>query len=163
MLDPPPKYHRLTLGREVRLAGAYFVTCTDIITDDAGNITEVHATYDPVTKSGTGFTARKVKGTIHWVCAKNAVPIQANLYDYLFITDPVSSTGQAHAEDGLRFNENSITIAHGYAEPSISQATEDDRYQFMRNAFFTLDPKASTPDKPIFNRTVELKSSYKPQ
>jgi len=156
MEEAPPKYHRLSPGQEVRLAGAYFVTCTDIIKDSDGQITEIHATYDPATKSGTGFTARKVKGTIHWVSASHAVKIKANLFDYLVFDDDTSETG-------FRFNENSLTIAeNALAEPSITTADPTDRFQFMRNAYFCLDAKTSSPDNLIFNRIVELKSSYKP-
>jgi len=156
MEEAPPKYHRLSPGKEVRLAGAYFVTCTDIIKDSDGQITEIHATYDPATKSGTGFTARKVKGTIHWVSAPHAVKIKANLFDYLVFDDDT-------AETGFRFNENSLTIAeNALAEPSITTADPADRFQFMRNAYFCLDAKTSSPDNLIFNRIVELKSSYKP-
>ncbi|MCL2576325.1 MAG: glutamine--tRNA ligase/YqeY domain fusion protein [Defluviitaleaceae bacterium] len=153
MVEPAPKYHRLYIGNEVRLAGAYFVTCTDYKKDENGNITEIYATYDPETKSGSGFTARKVKGTIHWVCSHNAVNIQANLYDYLVIDDE-------NEEAGFKFNENSLVVAKGFAEPSIKEATTDDRYQFMRNAYFCLDAKAN--GEAIFNRIVEIKSSYKP-
>ncbi|MDR2167587.1 MAG: glutamine--tRNA ligase/YqeY domain fusion protein [Clostridiales bacterium] len=156
MIEPAPKYHRLAPGREVRLAGAYFVKCTDFIADESGRVIEIHATYDPETKSGTGFNARKVKGTIHWVAAAHAMPICANLYDYLVIDDE-------NAEDGYIFNENSLEIVeNALAEPAIREAKEADRYQFMRNAFYCLDPKTSTTDKVAFNRIVEIKSSYKP-
>ena len=153
---PPPKYHRLYPGNEVRLAGAYFVTCTDIVKDENGKIIEIHATYDPATKSGSGFSERKVKGTIHWVCTEQAVPIQANLYSYLVLDDE-------NAEEGFVFNKDSLIIAdNAVAEPSIKNATENDRFQFMRNAFFCLDTKDTTPEKMVFNRIVELKSSFKP-
>lgn len=153
---PAPKYHRLYPGNEVRLAGAYFVTCTHVIKDENGKIIEIHATYDPATKSGSGFSERKVKGTIHWVCAEQAVPIQANLYSYLVIDDET-------AEEGFVFNKDSLIIAdNAVAEPSIKNATENDRFQFMRNAFFCLDEKDTNPEKMVFNRIVELKSSFKP-
>jgi glutaminyl-tRNA synthetase len=156
MIDAPSKYHRLSPGREVRLAGAYFVTCTNFITDDTGKVTEVHATYDPDTKSGSGFTGRKVKGTIHWVNCADAVKITANLYDYLVFDDDTR-------ESGFRFNENSLTVTrNAVAEPGVSDATTDDRFQFMRNAYFCLDSKTSSPDNLVFNRIVEIKSSYKP-
>ena len=151
---PPPKYHRLYPGNEVRLAGAYFVACTDVIKDEAGKIVEIHATYDPATKSGSGFSARKVKGTIHWVATSHGVPIRANLYDYLVIDDEAE-------EVGYRFNEQSLVVAQGFAEPSIREATEDDRFQFMRNAYFCLDPKGGG-EVPVLNRIVEIKSSYRP-
>ncbi|MCL2620122.1 MAG: glutamine--tRNA ligase/YqeY domain fusion protein [Defluviitaleaceae bacterium] len=154
--NPPPKYHRLYKGNEVRLAGAYFVTCTDFVKDESGKIIEIHATYDPATKSGSGFSERKVKGTIHWVCASEAVPIKANLYSYLVLDDET-------AEEGFVFNENSLVVAeNAIAEPSIKNATEADRFQFMRNAFFCLDTKDTTTGKMAFNRIVELKSSFKP-
>lgn len=153
--NPPPKYHRLYKGNEVRLAGAYFITCTDFVKDDKGKVIEIHATYDPATKSGTGFSGRKVKGTLHWVCADTAVPIKANLYDYLVLDDE-------NAEEGFVFNQNSLVVAeNAVAEPTIKNATEDCRFQFMRNAFFCLDTKDTTPEKMTFNRIVELKSSFK--
>ncbi|MCL2574191.1 MAG: glutamine--tRNA ligase/YqeY domain fusion protein [Defluviitaleaceae bacterium] len=156
MEDAPSKYHRLSLGREVRLAGAYFVTCTDFIKNDAGDVVEVHATYDPATKSGSGFTERKVKGTIHWVSCEQAVRITANLYDHLVIDDDTE-------ENGFKFNKNSLTIViNAVAEPSILDTTTEDRLQFMRNAYFCMDSKTSTPNNLIFNRIVEIKSSYKP-
>ncbi|MCL2396463.1 MAG: glutamine--tRNA ligase/YqeY domain fusion protein [Defluviitaleaceae bacterium] len=152
----PPKYHRLYPGNEVRLAGAYFVTCTDFVKDESGRIVEVHATYDPATKSGSGFSERKVKGTIHWVSCAQAVKIRCNLYDYLFFDDDTQ-------ESGFRFNENSLVVAeNAVAEPSIINAGQEDRFQFMRNAYFCLDSKTSSPNNPVFNRIVEIKSSYKP-
>ena len=156
MEDAPSKYHRLSPGKEVRLAGAYFVTCTGFVKNDAGEVTEVHATYDPATKSGSGFTERKVKGTIHWISCGHATKIMANLYDYLVLDDNTQ-------ENGFRFNENSLTVVqNAVAEPSITDATTEDRFQFMRNAYFCLDSKTSTPGNLIFNRIVEIKSSYKP-
>ena len=156
MEDAPSKYHRLSPGREVRLAGAYFVTCTGFVKDEAGKVTEVHATYDPATKSGSGFTERKVKGTIHWVSCAEAVKITANLYDYLVFDDDTQ-------ENGFRFNENSLTVVqNAVAEPSVLGAALEDRFQFMRNAYFCLDSKTSSPDNLVFNRIVEIKSSYKP-
>ena len=155
MEDAPAKYHRLSPEREVRLAGAYFVKCTGFVKNSEGKVVEVHATYDPATKSGSGFSERKVKGTIHWVSCEHAIKIKANLYDYLVLDDEAQ-------ESGFRFNENSLTIAqNAVAEPSIQQATVNDRFQFMRNAYFCLDPKTSKPDDLIFNRIVEIKSSYK--
>jgi len=156
MEDAPSKYHRLSPGREVRLAGAYFVTCTDFIKDGTGKVVEVHATYDPATKSGSGFTERKVKGTIHWVSCTEAVKITANLYDYLVFDDDTQ-------EAGFRFNENSLAVTqNAVAEPSVLNSTLEDRFQFMRNAYFCLDSKTSSPSSLVFNRIVEIKSSYKP-
>jgi len=152
---PPPKYHRLSPGKEVRLAGAYFVTCTGCVKNEAGEVVEVHATYDPATKSGSGFSERKVKGTIHWVSCEHAVNIQANLYDHLFIDDET-------AEDGFRLNENSlIVIKNAVAEPSIAKASLEQRFQFMRNAYFCLDEPGFALGELVFNRVVEMKSSFK--
>lgn len=156
MEEAPKKFHRLTPGQEVRLKGAYFVTCTDIIKDTEGNIKEVHCTYDPETKSGSGFTGRKVKGTIHWVSAEHAVKITARQFDFLVFDDPESETG-------FRKNPQSIKIYEEcYAEPSIKEATLEDRWQFIRNGYFCLDSKLSKNDKLVFNEIVALKSSYKP-
>jgi glutaminyl-tRNA synthetase len=160
MIEPAKKYFRLYPGNEVRLMNAYFVTCTDYVTDDAGNVTEVHCTYDPETKSGSGFNARKVKGTIHWVAADTAVSAEVRLYENI-----VDEEKGVYNEDGsLNLNPNSITILKKcFIEPSISGATAPDSFQFLRQGFFCLDIKDSTPEKPIFNRIVSLKSSYKPE
>ncbi|MCL2873697.1 MAG: glutamine--tRNA ligase/YqeY domain fusion protein [Defluviitaleaceae bacterium] len=154
MEDAPAKFFRLAPGKEVRLKGAYFVLCTGVVKDENGNITEVHCTYDPETKSGSGFEGRKVKGTIHFVSAKHAVAAKANLYDYLTIDDPESP-------DGYRKNKNSlIEMNNCVVEPSLTEATITDRFQFIRNGYFCLDSKAN--GELIFNRIVGLKSSYKP-
>lgn len=155
MVDPIAKFFRLAPGREVRLAGAYFVTCTGYKQDDHGKIIEIYATYDPATKSGSGFSERKVKGTIHWVAYATAVPIAANLIDCMAVSDD---------DGGLRFNEDSLTVIQAFAEPSIKQAEVDDRFQFMRNAYFSLDSKPCGCDQReqlVFNRIVELKSNFK--
>ncbi len=155
MENAPKKFHRLSLGKEVRLKGAYFVTCTDVIKDENGNITEIHATYDPLTKSGSGFSERKVKGTIHWVSAKHAIKLQARLYDHLIIDDESE-------EAGFKENPNSLQIMDNcYAEPSLQNATLSDRFQFMRLGYFCLDSKYTNKDSLVFNRIVSLRSSYK--
>lgn len=157
MEDAPKKYFRLSPGKEVRLKGAYFITCTDVIKDELGNITEVHATYDPETKSGSGFTARKVKGTIHWVSAKNNIKVTTRLFDYLVLDDE-------NEETGVRKNPNSIIVnENSFVECSLKDATLEDRFQFIRNGFFCLDSKLSTKDNLVFNRIVSLRSSYKPE
>lgn len=160
MIEPPKKYFRLFPGNEVRLMNAYFVTCTDYITDAQGNVTEVHCTYDPETKSGSGFNARKVKGTIHWVAAKTAVNAEVRLYENI-----VDESKGVYNEDGsLNLNPNSITVLNNcYIEPGIEGAKAPDSFQFLRQGFFCLDIKDSTPERPIFNRIVSLKSSYKPE
>ena len=159
MIEPAKKYFRLYPGNEVRLMNAYFITCTDYVTDTDGKVTEVHCTYDPETKSGSGFNARKVKGTIHWVAAEKAVKAEVRLYENI-----VDETKGVYNEDGsLNLNPNSITVLREcYIEPSISGAKAPDSFQFLRLGFFCLDSKDSTPEKPVFNRIVSLKSSYKP-
>lgn len=155
MEEPPKKFFRLAPGKEVRLKGAYFVMCTDVIKDADGNVVEIHCTYDPATKSGLDFTARKVKGTIHWVNCATAVEAQVNLYENLVVPDP-------EAERGLSLNPNSLNVIKAYIEPEIKKAKIMDRFQFMRNGYFIADSKHYTEDKPVFNRIVSLKSSYKP-
>ncbi len=159
MIEPPKKYFRLFPDNEVRLMNAYFVTCTDYKTDEQGNVTEVYCTYDPETKSGSGFSARKVKGTIHWVSAPHAIQVEARLYENL-----VDEEKGVYNEDGtMNINPNSITVMnHCYVEPSLADAKGLDRFQFLRNGFFCVDSKDSTKDHLIFNRIASLKSSYKP-
>jgi len=155
MEDAPSKFHRLTVGREVRLKGAYFVTCTDFIKDANGNITEVQCTYDPATKSGSGFSERKVKGTIHWVSAEHAIPAKARTFEPLTFDDDTQ-------ESGYRENPNSIRVLENVMlEPSLASAELADRFQFVRNGYFCLDSKLSTPDALVLNEIVALKSSYK--
>jgi len=155
MEEAPPKFFRLAPGKEVRLKGAYFITCTDFIKDENGNITEIHATYDPETKSGSGFEGRKVKGTIHWVSCAHAIKVKAMLYDRLVIDDETSETG-------FVFNPNSLfEMENCYVEPSVKGAGIDERFQFMRNGYFCVDSKNSTDENMVFNRIVSLKSSYK--
>ncbi len=160
MIDPPKKYFRLFPGNEVRLMNAYFVTCVSYQTDDTGKVTEVHCTYDPVTKSGSGFNARKVKGTIHWVAAETAIKAEVRLYENI-----VDEEKGVYNEDGsLNLNPNSITVLKEcYLEPSTAGAVPPARYQFLRQGFFCLDSKDSTAQNPVYNRIVSLKSSYKPE
>lgn len=159
MIEPAKKYFRLYPGNEVRLMHAYFVTCTDYITDESGNVTEVHCTYDKETKSGSGFTGRKVKGTIHWVEAKTAVKATVRLYENI-----VDEEKGVYNEDGsLNLNPNSITtLEECYIEPSVKGAKAFDSFQFLRHGYFCVDYKDTTPEHLVFNRIVSLKSSYKP-
>lgn len=159
MIEPPKKYFRLYPGNEVRLMNAYFVTCTDYVTDETGKVTEVHCTYDKETKSGSGFTGRKVKGTIHWVDAKHAVKAEVRLYENL-----VDEEKGVYNEDGsVNVNPNSITIRKEcYIEPSVKDAKAYDSFQFLRNGYFCVDAKDSQQDHLVFNRIVSLKSSYRP-
>ncbi len=160
MIEPPKKYFRLFPGNEVRLMNAYFVTCQNYVTDENGKVTEVHCTYDPETKSGSGFNARKVKGTIHWVAAQTAIKAEVRLYENI-----VDEEKGVYNEDGsLNLNPNSITILKNcYVEPSIRGAKAPESFQFLRQGFFCLDCKDSSETLPVFNRIVSLKSSYKPE
>ena len=160
MEEPIQKYIRFFPGNEVRLKGAYFVKCTDVIKDENGNVVEIHGTYDPETKSGSGFTGRKVKGTVHWVDAKTAVPAQFRLFEPLILDDAPENEGK-HFLDQI--NPNSLTIQEGFIEPTaIKDAKSLDKFQFVRNGFFSVDTKYTTDEKLVFNRIVPLKSSFKP-
>jgi glutaminyl-tRNA synthetase len=156
MENPPSKYFRLFPGNEVRLKHAYFIKCNEVIKDKNGNIVELHCTYDPETKSGTGFTGRKVKGTIHWVDAKNAVPAEFRLYDSLIFDEK--------EEDGKTFldfiNPNSLEIANGFVEPNMKDAKPHDKFQFFRHGYFNVDSKHTMKDQLVFNLIVSLKSSF---
>ena len=159
MEEPVPKYWRFFPGNEVRLKGAYFVKCTDVIKDENGNVVEIHGTYDPETKSGSGFTGRKVKGTVHWVEASTAVPCEFRLFEPLILDDAPENEGK-HFLDQI--NPNSLNILEGFVEPTaIKDAKPLDKFQFVRNGFFSVDTKYTTPEKLVFNRIVPLKSSFK--
>lgn len=149
---PVKKYFRLFPGNEVRFKGAYFITCREVVKDENGNVKELLCTYDPETKSGSGFEGRKVKGTIHWVDAKTAVPVTIRNYDYLFVENDQGEEV---------FNENSLYETVGYAEPSITNAKAGDRYQFFRHGYYIADSELTTDDNKIFNKIVGLKSSFK--
>ena len=159
MEEPPKKYFRLFPGNEVRLMHAYFVKCVSYETDAEGNVTVVHCTYDPETKCGTGFTGRKVKGTIHWVSAPQAKKAEVRLYENLIDEEK----GVYNKEDGsLNLNPNSLQILKEcYVEDSFSEAGPCDSFQFVRNGYFCIDSKDSTPENLVFNRIVSLKSSFK--
>ncbi|MCL2203446.1 MAG: glutamine--tRNA ligase/YqeY domain fusion protein [Defluviitaleaceae bacterium] len=157
MEEPERKFFRLAPGKEVRLKGAYLVRCTEVVKDDAGNVTEVRCTYDPETKSGTpGAETRKVKGILHWVSASEGVPITARLYDTLVLDDPTAESGVRENPDSLHVRDTAL------AEPALAAATDGERFQFMRQGYFCLDAKDSTQEQRVFNRTVGLKSSYRP-
>lgn len=160
MIEPPKKYFRLYPGNEVRLMNAYFVKCTDYKTDEEGNVTEIICTYDPETKSGSGFTGRKVKGTIHWVCASDCVDAEVRLYENI-----VDEEKGVYNEDGsLNLNPNSMTVMeHCKLETCLKDSKAYDSYQFVRNGYYCCDAKDSRPDHLVFNRIVSLKSSYKPK
>ena len=157
MEEPPKKYFRLFPGNEVRLMSAYFVTCTSYEKDENGKVTTVHCTYDPETKQGSGFNARKVKGTIHWVPAPYAVKAEVRLYENI-----IDEEKGVYNEDGsLNLNPNSLTVLKEcYLEPALKDAKPYESFQFVRQGFFNVDYKDSKPDALVFNRIVSLKSSF---
>ncbi|MBQ4900104.1 glutamine--tRNA ligase/YqeY domain fusion protein [Paenibacillus sp. Marseille-P2973] len=160
MEDPPSKYFRLFPGNEVRLKHAYFIKCNDVIKDADGNVVEIHCTYDPETKSGSGFTGRKVKGTIHWVEASQAVPAEFRLYEPLILDEEPEEEGAEEKPFLERINPNSLSIMHGYVEPGMKDAQPQDKFQFFRHGYFNVDSKYSKPGHPVFNLIVSLKSSF---
>jgi len=160
MEDAPKKFFRLGPGREVRLRYAYFITCNDFVKDDAGNITELHCTYDPATRGGNAPDGRNVKGTLHWVSAQHALEAEVRVYDHLFSEeDPSDVPEGGDWKDNL--NKESLTvIKDAKLEPSLADAKAGENYQFERLGYFCVDPKDSTSDAPVFNRTVSLKDSW---
>ena len=155
MENPPNKYFRLFPGNEVRLKNAYFIKCNDVVKDADGNVIEIHCTYDPETKSGSGFTGRKVKGTIHWVNASDAVPAEFRLYE------PLIMDGEETEGTFLdNINPNSLEVLQGFVEQNMKDTQPQDKYQFFRHGYFNVDPKDTTKDKLVFNRIVSLKSSF---
>ena len=158
MEEPPKKYFRLFPGNEVRLMHAYFVKCESFVKDETGKVVEVHCTYDPETKAGSGFTGRKVKGTIHWVPAPYAIEAEVRLYENI-----IDEEKGVYNEDGsLNLNPNSLQVVEkAYLEPGFEGAKPYDSFQFVRNGFYCVDAKDSTPEKLVFNRIVSLKSSFK--
>ena len=158
MEEPPKKYFRLFPGNEVRLMNAYFVTCTGCVKDENGNVTEVHCTYDPASRGGNSPDGRKVKGTIHWVPAKESVKAEVRLYENI-----IDEEKGVYNEDGsMNLNPNSLTVLKEcYLEPSLKDAKAYDSFQFVRNGFFCVDAKDSKEDALVFNRIVSLKSSFK--
>ncbi len=157
MEEPPKKYFRLYPGNEVRLMNAYFVTCTGVVKDDKGEITEIHCTYDPETKGGDSPDGRKVKGTIHWVAASEAFEAEVRLYENI-----IDEEKGVYNEDGsLNLNPNSIrVISNAKLEPALKDVKAYDKFQFVRNGFFCVDCKDSREGAPVFNRIVSLKSSF---
>lgn len=158
MEEPPKKYFRLFPGNEVRLMYAYFVTCTGCEKDENGNVTVVHCTYDPLTRGGNAHDGRKVKGTIHWVSAKDAMEAEVRLYENIVDEEK----GKLNEDGTLNLNPNSLQIIEKcYIEPALMEAEKLDKFQFVRNGYFCVDSKDSTEEKPVFNRIVSLKSSFK--
>jgi len=157
MENPPRKYFRLFPGNEVRLMHAYFVKCVSFEKDKDGKVTEIHVTYDPESRGGNSPDGRKVKGTIHWVNARDAVPCEVRLYNNL-----IDEEKGVYNEDGsMNINPDSLEVRHAFVEPAIAAAEPGDRFQFVRNGYFCADPKLSTEGKPVFGRIVSLKSSFR--
>ncbi len=159
MEDPPRKFFRLAPGREVRLRYGYIIKCEDVVKDDAGNIVELHCTYDPQTRSGMPEANRRVKGTLHWVSARHAVDAEVRLYEQLF-----ASENPDDVEEGKSWldnmNSDSLTIVPAKVEPSLAEAVPGTHFQFERKGYFTVDSKFSEPGKPVFNRTVTLRDTW---
>jgi glutaminyl-tRNA synthetase len=160
MEDPPKKYFRLFPGNEVRLKNAYFIKCEEIVKDANGEVVELRCTYDPETKSGTGFTGRKVKGTIHWVEVTHSVPAEFRLYEPLILdeTEDDSDKGTTFLD---HVNPKSLEVLQGFVEPNMRESRPQEKFQFFRHGYFNVDPKDTTIDKLVFNRIVSLKSSFK--
>ncbi|AKN29661.1 glutamate--tRNA ligase [Clostridium carboxidivorans P7] len=159
MENPPKKYFRLFPGNEVRFKNAYFIKCNEVIKDEEGNVVEIHCTYDPETKCGTGFTGRKVKGTIHWIDASHALPAEFRLFQPLILDE------ESEEDDGKDFldkvNPNSLEVLQGFVEENMKGVKPQEKFQFIRVGYFNVDDKYSTDEKPVFNRVVSLKSSFK--
>lgn len=160
--EPPPKFFRLSPGREVRLMNACLITCVDVVKDDkTGEVLEVHCTYDPDSLGGQSPDGRKVKGTLHWVSSQHAVDVEVRLYDHLFLSDNPEDVpeGQDFTSD---LNPDSLEVlADCKLEPALAKASPGDRFQFVRNGYFMVDPVDSSADKLVFNRTVSLRDSWK--
>ena len=152
---PVKKFFRLAPLKEVRLKGAYFVTCVGVDKDENGEITAVHCTYDPLSKGGNNPDGRKVKGTLHWVNAATAVKTEARLYDYMMLDNPDDPDGD------MIMNPESLKVTDCFVEPSLKDAAKGDKFQFMRNGYYCVDTKDTTDEKIVFNRIVPLKSSFK--
>lgn len=163
MENPPAKYFRLFPGNEVRLKHAYFIKCEEVIKDENGEVVELRCTYDPETKSGSGFTGRKVKGTLHWVEATHAIPAEFRLYEPLILDENEEAVAdEAENKSFLdNVNEKSLEVLNGFIEPNMKDAKPQEKFQFFRHGYFNVDPKHTTEDKKVFNRIVSLKSSFK--
>lgn len=156
MENPPKKYFRLAPGQMVRLKSAYIVRCDDVVKDDSGKVKEVHCTYIPESRSGSDTSGINVKGTLHWVSIAQAVQIETRLYDRLFKVEDLS---QAEGDFKDYLNPDSLQVLPAYAEPAITSASANDRFQFLRKGYFCMDPD-STKDKLVFNRTVTLRDMW---
>ena len=160
MEDPPKKFFRLGIGREVRLRYAYYITCVDVVKDDSGEVVEVHCTYDPETRGGDSPDGRRVRGTIHWVSAEHAAEAQVRVYDHLFMAEyPLQAGEGGDWKDNL--NPDSLEVLDGCKlEPALGESVAGDNCQFERHGYFCVDPIDSAPGKPVFNRTVSLRDTW---
>ena len=156
MIEPPKGYFRLSPGKEVRLRYGYFIKCEDYVTDENGEVIELKCTYDPETRGGNAPDGRKVKGTIHWVSAKHAVPFEARIYDRLFT---VEEPGAGDVDYLTQLNPESLKVVQGVMEPELAKIEAGTTVQFERQGYFCQD-KDSSAEKPVFNRTVALKDSW---
>jgi len=159
MEDPPRKYYRLSPGREVRLMGAYYVTCVDVIKDADGNVVELHCTYDPESRGGTTADGRKVRGTIHWVSAAHALDAEVRMYDYLFTKEDPGDFEEGEDFMANLSSDSLVILANAKVEPSLAEMQPGDRYQFMRKGYFCTDPDTAE-GKLVFNQTVSLRDSW---
>jgi glutaminyl-tRNA synthetase len=160
MEEPVKKFFRLAPGREVRLRYAYFITCTDVIKDENGEIIELHCTYDPATRGGNAPDGRKVKATMHWVSAKHALNAEVRLYDHLFLKEDPDDAAQG-SDFKSNINPDSLKVLKGCkVEPSLADAAAFTRYQFERLGYFNIDPDTSPDNGLIFNRTVTLRDTW---
>jgi glutaminyl-tRNA synthetase len=172
MENPPNKYFRLFPGNEVRLKHAYFIKCNEVIKDENGEVIELHCTYDIETKSGSGFTGRKVKGTLHWVEASQAVPAEFRLYEPLISAEEAEEVTEVQGLDSAveksepsfldQLNPKSMEILQGFVEPALKDSVAQDKFQFFRHGYFNVDSKNSAPGHLVFNLIVSLKSSFQP-
>jgi glutaminyl-tRNA synthetase len=161
MENPPKKFFRLAPGREVRLRYAYFITCTDVVKDSSGEVVELRCTYDPATRGGDAPDGRKVQGTIHWVSARHALECELRLYDRLFtVPDPDGIADEAGGFISALNPESLVVVPNAKVEPSVEKDPAGTRYQFERTGYFISDPVDSTPERPVFNRTVGLRDSW---
>lgn len=156
---PPPKYHRLSPGKEVRLMNAYFITCTEVVKDENGSVIEIHCTYDPQTQGGNALDGRKVKGTIHWVSAAHAIEAEVRIYDQMFLDEHPEDLpeGESFLD---HFNRDSLNVTRGYLEPDLAKAKMGEAYQFVRDGYFALDSVHTQAEKLVFNRTIGLVDSW---
>ena len=159
MENPPKKYFRLFPGNEVRLKHAYFIKCEEVIKDEAGNVIELHCTYDIETKSGSGFTGRKVKGTLHWVEATQAISAEFRNFQPLILDNEQNEEEEKSFLE--RVNPDSIEVLQGFVEPNMKDVKPQDKFQFFRHGYYNVDPKLTSSDQLVFNQIVSLKSSFK--